>query len=156
MSKKFTIGYGESDKNGQETDIFYYEQKKGQKNTIRDVKEYVKEQRYKKHELVCTCQLVDWGLKTDDSLIFYNDDIYLDNILFFRDKNPMLVVRIREKCTCGQLEKLLISSSNYEKQREEDKKRWEEKERRDKEYYDRRFNEEKIYHQNEINCLRNI
>jgi len=61
-SKKFYIYYREMDKNWKQYryDSFDYEQKIYQKKTIKDVKEYVKEQRYKKHEPVCTCQLEVW------------------------------------------------------------------------------------------------
>ncbi len=125
-SKIFHIVYGKSENRIHEYDEFNYEQKINQKNTIRDVKEYVKEQRYKKHELVCTCQLMVGGIVAPKSLTFYNDDTYLD---ILDERIPIFVFRIREQCTCGQLEKLLISSSNYEMKREEDKKKWEEKER---------------------------
>ncbi len=136
-SKKFYIDYREIDKNWKQcrSDFFYYEQKIYQKKTIRDVKEYVKEQRYKKHEPVCTCQLEVWyfNKETNPKTNLYNDDTYLDNTIFDEFNKIWVIQRKEKKCTCGQLEKLLISS-NYEKQREEDKR----------------------LHQNEINCLRNM
>ena len=60
-----------------------------------------------------------------------------------------------KKCSCGGLD-ILKLSSNFEKKREEDLKKWEEKSREDKEYYDRRLREEINAHQIEMNRLHNL
>ena len=86
---------------------------------------------------------------------FSNDSTYLDNIVF-NLSYPIVVIPIKNKrCTCGQLDRLIICS-NFEKQREEDQKRWDEKQRKDREYYDRRLREEQNNHRNEINRLQNL
>ena len=64
---------------------------------------------------------------------------------------PIQVVPRREKnCTCGQYDRLILSS-NFEKQIEEINKRNDERERENKEYYDRRLRDDK----NEIYRLQN-
>jgi len=162
MSRKFLIEYREWESDGLAYfyDTYHYNQSIFQSLTIRDVKEYVKEQRYKKHKPVCSCFLEIWRLsdkiaKYIGKCYKYNDLTFLDNTVF-NEENPILVIPTKDKkCICGQFDKLIISS-NFEKQMEEQKQRWEEKERQNKEYYDRRFWEEKNYHQNEINRLQDM
>ena len=128
--------------------------------TIRDVKEYVKEQRYKKHKPICSCFLTinkytDINKKNIGKCWEYNDNTLLNNTIF-NDKTNIVVMAYKDRiCKCGKYEMLVISS-NYEKQREEEKKIYEEKERQNKEYYDRKSREEKNFFQNEINRLQNL
>ena len=164
MKRKFKVEYLEWENEGQAHlyDSFIYVQEGYQQFTLRDVKEYVKEQRFKKHQPVCSCFLQIWAYDTfDDDCSYislceaYSDNTYLNNTNF-NENYPIKVIPIEGKiCTCGQLEKLIIFS-NFQKQREEDKKEWEEKEKRNKEYYDRRFREEKYDHQKEINRLQKL
>ena len=166
MNKKFYIEYREwgSDGLAYFYDSYYYNQYIFRRLTIRDVKEFVKEKRYKIHKPVCTCCLEirkytythKYKYYINFSSCFeYNDSTYLDNTVFSL-LNPIVVIPIKNKrCTCGQLDRLIICS-NFEKQREEDQKRWDEKQRKDREYYDRRLREEQNNHRNEINRLQNL
>jgi len=159
MKRKFIIEYLEKDINWKtyRSDNFVLYEDIYQRLTVRDVKEYVKEQRYKKHEPVCTCLLEVWDCNKALNVlsIMHTDSTFLDNTIFNESNYIWVIQRKEKKCECGQLEKLIISS-NFEKQREEDNKRWNEKEKRDREYYERRLDEEKRYHQNEINRLQNM
>ena len=165
MLKKIKVEYREwgwnSLKNIKEAfgvDSFLYDQMFFPR-TIRDVKEYLKERRFKEHKPICTCYL-EVRKCSDGKYIIecneYNDNTLLDDTIF-SENNIMKITDslYGKKCTCGQLEKLIIRS-NYEKLREEDKKRSEERERQNKEYYDKLYREGKMYHQNEINRLQNL
>ena len=161
MNKKFYIEYREwgYDSKAYFVDGYYYEQNVYRRLTIRDVKEFIKEKRYKIHKPVCSCCLEIWKWGNEHKYIYvcsdYNDSTYLDNTIFSLS-NPIKVIPIKnKKCTCGQLDRLILCS-NFEKQREEDKKQWEEKERNNREYYDRRFREEQNNHRNEIYRLQNL
>ena len=161
MDRKFYIEYRvwESDGTAHEYDFFSYNQYIFHYLTISDVKEYVKEQRYKKHKPVCSCFLEIWKYsdstkETISRCYEYNDTTLLNNTIF-NDKINIVVMPTKEqKCKCGQFEKLLMRS-NIE-QIEEQKQIFEEKERQNKEYFDRRLQEEKNYYQNQINRLDNI
>ena len=161
MKKTFNIEYDEIRANGTHYIVEYYTlyQEIFQTLTIRDVKEYVKEKRYKAHKPVCTCFLSIYIRNhPDDKTIYpcrYNDSIFLDDT-DFNENNGICVCANKEKrCGCGELEKLTFSS-NFEKLMEEKEQKWEEKERQNKEYYDKRIREEKNYHQLEINKLQNL
>jgi len=144
MSKKFNVEYREWESDGKAHyyDSYYYEQYNYRRLTIKDVKEFVKEQRYKIHKPVCTCCLKIWRKNGDNTIKEcddYYDSTYLDNTVF-SESNPVKVIQKKYgKCTCGELDRLIMSS-NYEKQREEDQKRWEERERQNREYYDGMIN----------------
>ena len=164
MKRKFKVKYEEfeDDEIAHLYDSFTFNQKGYQQFTLRDVKEYVKELRFKKHKPVCSCFLKIWAYKTFefDCHTIYRCNEYSDNTFLndtdFDENYPIIVIPTKRKnCTCGQLEKLIIYS-NFQKEREEDKKEWEEKERKNKEYYDRRFREEKLNHQNEIDRLQKL
>ena len=55
-------------------DYFIYFQKEYQQFTLRDVKEYVKEQRLKKHKPVCSCslQICEYNNDSKSIIIFLN------------------------------------------------------------------------------------
>jgi len=160
MIRVFKVEYREFEDDGiaHLCDSFTYFQAGYQQFTLRDVKEYVKEQRFKKHKPICSCflQICEYNNDSESiELTQFPDDTFL-NYTYFNENYPIYVIPIKGKnCTCGQLEKLILLS-NFDKQREEDKKEWEEKERRNKEYYDRRFKEEKYEHQKEINRLQKL
>jgi hypothetical protein len=161
MNKKFHIEYREwgNDYKAYLYGDYFYEQNVYRRLTIRDVKEFVKEKRYKIHKPVCTCCLEIMTHTQNNNYIstcfYYNDSTYLDNTVFSLS-NPIVVMPIKNKsCTCGQLDRLILCS-NYEKQREEDQKKWEEKERNNREYYDRRFREEQNNHRKEIYRLQSL
>ena len=162
MSRKFLVQYHEWENDGQAhfQDSYFYHQAIYQAFTIRDVKEFVKRKRYEIHKPVCTCFLrIYKQINKENNQIGecfdYNDSTFL-NYTVFNKSNPIFVcANLGKKCSCGGLD-ILILSSNFEKKREEDIKRWEEKSREDKEYYDRRLREEKDQHQIEINRLNNL
>jgi len=161
MKKTFNIEYYELKPNNiyYKVEDYILYQDIYQKLTIRDVKEYVKEKRYKAHKPVCTCFLSIWILNQpdDDAIHFcgYDDSIFLDNTVF-NENNYICVCASKDKrCNCGELEKLTFSS-NFEKLMEEKEQKWEEKERQNKKYYDKRIREEKNHHQLEINRLQNL
>ena len=163
--RKFFIEYVEWESDGKAhcLDSFDYIEYIFQNLTIKDVKEYVKEQRYKKHKPVCSCFLRIWKetdiiKRTISECYEYNDSTFLNNTIF-NENNIIIVIPTKEKkCTCGKFEKLILSS-NFEKQIEEERKerqRLEEKQRQNMEYYERRIQEENNNHQNRINRLENI
>ena len=161
MVKRFVIEYREWEKDGKAhwCDIYDYEQNYYQSLTLKDVKEFVKEQRYKEHKPICTCFLSIYRASDSGNYIIecdeYSDSTLLDDTVF-NENNPIKVCASEEKkCKCGQLEKLIMSS-NFEKAIEEQNKRWEEKERQNREYYERRIWEQQNYHRNEINRLQNL
>lgn len=162
MSRKFYIRYHEWENDGHAhwKKTYYYTQDIFQKFTIRDIKEYVKGERYKIHEPICTCFLSIWkdtDIKKNQisQCIEYNDSIILDKTIF-NELIPIYVcANLGKKCTCGELDKLILFSQ-FEKKREEDIKKWEEKSKEDKKYYDRRLREEKTEHQIEIKRLNNL
>ena len=139
MSKEFKVEYREWESNGKAHlyDSYYYEQYSYRRLTIKDVKEFIKEKRYKIHKPVCTCCLEIWRDTGDGSIEecddYYNST-YLDDTIF-SESNPIKVIpNKRRKCTCGELDRLIMCS-NFEKQREEDEKRWEKRERQNRKYY---------------------
>lgn len=162
MSRKFYVRYEEweNDGFGYWKESYYYTQNIFQKFTIRDIKEYVKGERYKIHNPICTCFLSIWRWaddkeETTDQCYEYNDSTLLNNTIF-NESNPIFVcTNLGKKCTCGKLDKLKLSS-DFDKKREEDIKRWEKKAKEDKEYYDRRLREEKNKYRLEINRLHNL
>ena len=162
MSRKFYIRYHEWEIDGHAhwKKTYYYTQDIFQKFTIRDIKEYVKGERYKIHEPICTCFLSIWkdtDIKKNQisQCIEYNDSIILDKTIF-NELIPIYVcANLGKKCTCGELDKLILFSQ-FEKKREEDIKKWEEKSKEDKKYYDRRLREEITEHQIEIKRLNNL
>ena len=149
MSRKFLVQYHEWENDGQAhfQDSYFYHQAIYQAFTIRDVKEFVKRKRYGIHKPVCTCFLRIYKQINKENnqigeCLDYNDSTFL-NYTVFNKSNPIFVcANLGKKCSCGGLD-ILTLSSNFEKKREEDIKRWEEKSREDKEYYDRRLREEK-------------
>ena len=166
MIKKFAIEYQEwiSKEKANIFETYYLEQDIYKKLTLRDVKEFIKEQRYKIHKPVCTCMLEIWGYESIEKRIiypcykqynFYKDSTFLDNT-YFNESNPIVVIPgLNRSCTCGLLDKLKICCF-YEEQKEKDIKRWEEKERKDKEYFNRIYQEEKKSHKEEIKRLKNL
>ena len=182
MTKKFNVLYGEWQFDfiqnkilAYSIDSFYYEQKYPIKKTIRDVKEYIKDRRYKAHKPICTCCLeIRKGVEAKnvinicssgsyfaflDNIIIcyeYNDNTFLDDTIF-NEFTPLVITDSYNgtKCTCGQL-KELINNSKWEQQLENTKKDFEERARNDKEYYERRLREDRNQHQNEINRLQNL
>lgn len=71
MKKKFKVEYCELDSDGEAHcyGSYYYHQDIFQKLTLRDVKEFVKEQRYKEHKPVCTCYLLIYRYKKNRDFI---------------------------------------------------------------------------------------
>jgi len=162
MSRKFYVKYYEWENDGHAhfKDTYYYTQNIFQQFTIRDIKEYVKGERYKIHEPICTCFLSifkDTDIKNNNigKCIEYNDSTLLNNTIFNELVPIYVCANLGKKCTCGELDKLILSSE-FEKKREEDIKKWEEKAKEDKEYYDRRLREEKNEHLLEIKRLNNL
>ena len=178
MERKYLIHYAEANNDGYSIyESYNYKQDIYQNFTLREVKEYVKGQRYKKHKPVCSCFLQIWYYSDfnnkiislckvyDDSMHIknrcfilsnpnpkspesYNDSTYLTDT-FFNESNPIFVIPTKKrKCTCGQFDKLLLSS-NFEEKIEELDKINKERERKNKEYYDRRLRDD----QYEINLL---
>ena len=156
MKRKFWIEYREfeSDEKAHLYETFYYKQNFYQKFTIKDVKEYVKEQMYKKHKPVCSCFLTIRRIDYKENIIYecykYNDSTFLNDTIFNESMPIQIVPRKEKKCTCGQYDRLILSS-NFEKQIEEINKKNDERERNNKEYYDRRLRDD----QNEIHRLQN-
>ena len=68
MKRKFKVEYCEFENDGiaHIYESFTYVQKGYQQFTLRDVIEYVKEQRFKKHKPVCSCFLQIWENSTFD------------------------------------------------------------------------------------------
>ena len=161
MKKTFNIEYDEFEPNDiyDNVEDYILYQDIFQKLTIRDVKEYVKEKRYKAHKPVCTCFLEIYirNQPDDDVIHFcdYDDSIVLDDTVFNENNHICVCASIDKRCNCGELEKLTFSS-NFEKLMEEKEQKWEEKERQNKKYYDKRIREEKNHHQLEINRLQNL
>ena len=166
MTKKFNVRYVEwqfdfiqNKTLGYCKDSFYYEQIYPFKKRIRDVKEYIKDRRYKAHKPVCTCclEIRKFTGENEISICYeYNDNTYLDDTIFNEFTQLVITDSLNgNKCTCGQL-KELINNSKWEQQLENTKKDFEERARQDKEYYERRLREDRNQHQNEINRLQNL
>ena len=165
MSRKYFVEYKEFDNDGfaHLKDSFYYNQEVYQKFTIRDLKEFINEKRYKMREPICTCFLSIWkdtndeknpDKKTISQCLEYNDSTFLDDTIFNEKVKIQVCASFGKKCTCGKLEKLILYC-DFEKKIGEMEKRWEEKERKNKENYEKRLKEQKNQYQTEINRLEN-
>ena len=126
-------------------------------STIKDIKEFVKDECIKINEPICTCFLSIY--KTgDDNFIYetdYLDSTYLTNTVFNRYNMIHVCIMKGRICNCGQFEKIKMYS-NLMKKNEDDRKNFEEKSRKEREYFDSIIRNQNYQHQNEINRLQNF
>ena len=120
--------------------------------TIKDAKNYVKDQRV--NDPICTCFLEIRKTTENNTITLcnYSDSTFLNDTIFRKNELMTICIKKGRICTCGKYEQIIVNS-NLKKNHDEEIKRWEKKEKENKEYFERMIRDQKEDHRRELNRL---